>query len=823
MVRLQRPIPLVIPALLVVVLTASVVTTAAQQSILEGRALLDEYCVTCHNERRMTAGLSLDQLDLQDVGRNAQIWEKVVRKLRGGSMPPINMPRPSPQTADAFVASLEMAIDRAALAAPDPGRPIVHRLNRTEYTNATRDLLAVDIDADALLPADESGFGFDNIADVLSLSPGLLERYLSAARKVSRLAVGDPAMRPVVATISIAGAQLQSDRMSEDLPFGSRGGTAFRHYFPLDGEYALRIHLHRSVLAGTIHGFARREEIDVRLDGERVELFAVGGRLTPEAAAVVNALAGVSGASRVGRDGPAGSLTQAQAVLANPRTADAGLETRFRVRAGTHVVGVTFRKTNAAPEGLAPADMPVRSVSFSDGDRNARMSIDKVDITGPFDATLPDDTPSRQRIFVCRPTDAADAEPCARTILKNLARRAYRRPVSDPDIEPLLGFYRARAEQSFDAGIQYALQRLLVSPEFLFRIQADPVDFPQGVGYRLSDVALASRLSFFLWSSIPDDELLDLAEAGQLSTPTVLEGQVQRMLADPRAKALVTNFTGQWLHLRNMLAVTPDPHRFPEFNDTLRDAFRRETELFFEYQISEDRSVVELLTADYTFVNEPLARHYGIPNIYGSRFRRVTLDNPSRAGLLGHASILTVTSDSTRTSPVKRGKWLLDNLLGTPPPPPPPDVPALPEDDEGTRPTSVRERLEQHRRNPACASCHATMDPLGFALENFDAVGRWRQDEAGTPVDASGSLPDGTTFSGPSELRELLEQRQTQFVGTVIEKLLTYALGRGIEFHDMPAVRTIARQAASNDYRWSALVLGVVKSVPFQMKRSAGS
>ena len=346
---------------------------------------------------------------------------------------------------------------------------------------------------------------------------------------------------------------------------------------------------------------------------------------------------------------------------------------------------------------------------------------------------------------------------------------------------------------------------------------------PQGVAYRLSDVALASRLSFFLWSSIPDDELLDLAEAGQLSTPAVLEGQVQRMLADPRAKALVTNFTGQWLHLRNMLAVTPDPHRFPEFNDTLRDAFRRETELFFEYQISEDRSVVELLTADYTFVNEPLARHYGIPNIYGSRFRHVTLDNPSRAWLLGHASILTVTSDSTRTSPVKRGKWLLDNLLGTPPPPPPPDVPALPEDDEGTRPTSVRERLEQHRRNPACASCHATMDPLGFALENFDAVGRWRQDEAGTPVDASGSLPDGTTFSGPSELRELLEQRQTQFVGTVIEKLLTYALGRGIEFHDMPAVRTIARQAASNDYRWSALVLGVVKSVPFQMKRSAGS
>ena len=447
MVRLQHPTTLVVPALPVVVLTASVVTTAAQQSVLEGRALLDEYCVTCHNERRMTAGLSLDQLDLEDVGRNAQIWEKVVRKLRGGSMPPINMPRPSPQTADAFVASLEMAIDRAALAAPDPGRPIVHRLNRTEYTNATRDLLAVDIDADALLPADESGFGFDNIADVLSLSPGLLERYLSAARKVSRLAVGDPAMRPVVATISISGAQLQSDRMSEDLPFGSRGGTAFRHYFPLDGEYALRIHLHRSVLAGTIHGFARREEIDVRLDGERVELFAVGGRLTPEAAAVVNALAGVSGASRVERDGPAGSLTQAQAVLANPRTADAGLETRFRVRAGTHVVGVTFRKTNAAPEGLAPADMPVRSVSFSDGDRNARMSIDKVDITGPFDATLPDDTLSRQRIFVCRPTDAADAEPCARTILKNLARRAYRRPVSDPDIEPLLGFYRARGAE----------------------------------------------------------------------------------------------------------------------------------------------------------------------------------------------------------------------------------------------------------------------------------------------------------------------------------------------------------------------------------------
>ena len=810
----------VVPAVLVVVVTTSVVTTE-QVSVPEGRTLLDQYCVTCHNAGRSTAGLSLDQLDLENVGRNAQTWEKVVRKLRGGSMPPINMPRPSQQAAEAFVASLEMAIDLAAAAAPNPGRSTVHRLNRTEYTNATRDLLAVDIDADALLPADESGFGFDNIADVLSLSPGLLERYLSAARKVSRLAVGDPAMRPAVTTISISGAQLQNDRMSEDLPFGSRGGTAFRHYFPLDGEYALRIHLHRSVLAGTIHGFARREQIDVRVDGERIELFAVGGRLTRAAAAVVDALAGVSGVSRVESGEAATRLTRAQAVLADPRTADAGLETRFRVRAGTHVVGVTFRKTNAAPEGLGPADLPVRSVSFSDGNRNARMSIDKIDITGPYDATLPDDTPSRERIFVCRPTGAADAEPCARTILAHIARRAYRRPVSDPDIEPLLGFYRARAEQSFDAGIQYALQRLLVSPEFLFRIQADPVDLPQGVAYRLSDVALASQLSFFLWSSIPDDELLDLAEAGRLSTPAVLEEQVRRMLGDPRAKALVTNFTGQWLHLRNMQAVTPDPHRFPEFNDTLRDAFRRETELFFEHQISEDHSVMELLTADYTFVNETLARHYGIPNIYGSHFRRVMLDDPSRAGLLGHASILTVTSDSTRTSPVKRGKWLLDNLLGTPPPQPP-DVPALPDVDAGDRPTSVRERLEQHRRNPACASCHATMDPLGFALENFDAVGHWRQEEAGTPVDASGALPDGTTFSGPIELRELLKQRQTQFVGTVIEKLLTYALGRGIEFHDMPAVRTIARQAAANDYRWSALVLGVVKSVPFQMKRSAG-
>ena len=808
----------VVPAVLVVVVTTSVVTTE-QVSVPEGRTLLDQYCVTCHNAGRSTAGLSLDQLDLENVGRNAQTWEKVVRKLRGGSMPPINMPRPSQQAAEAFVASLEMAIDLAAAAAPNPGRSTVHRLNRTEYTNATRDLLAVDIDADALLPADESGFGFDNIADVLSLSPGLLERYLSAARKVSRLAVGDPAMRPAVTTISISGAQLQNDRMSEDLPFGSRGGTAFRHYFPLDGEYALRIHLHRSVLAGTIHGFARREQIDVRVDGERIELFAVGGRLTRAAAAVVDALAGVSGVSRVESGVAATRLTRAQAVLADPRTADAGLETRFRVRAGTHVVGVTFRKTNAAPEGLGPADLPVRSVSFSDGNRNARMSIDKIDITGPYDATLPDDTPSRERIFVCRPTGAADAEPCARTILAHIARRAYRRPVSDPDIEPLLGFYRARAEQSFDAGIHYALQRLLVSPEFLFRIQADPVDLPQGVAYRLSDVALASQLSFFLWSSIPDDELLDLAEAGRLSTPAVLEEQVRRMLGDPRAKALVTNFTGQWLHLRNMQAVTPDPHRFPEFNDTLRDAFRRETELFFEHQISEDHSVMELLTADYTFVNETLARHYGIPNIYGSHFRRVMLDDPSRAGLLGHASILTVTSDSTRTSPVKRGKWLLDNLLGTPPPP---DVPALPDVDAGDRPTSVRERLEQHRRNPACASCHTTMDPLGFALENFDAVGHWRQEEAGTPVDASGALPDGTTFSGPIELRELLKQRQTQFVGTVIEKLLTYALGRGIEFHDMPAVRTIARQAAANDYRWSALVLGVVKSVPFQMKRSAG-
>ena len=768
-------------------------------SLSNGRLLLDRYCVRCHNQRQQTAGLILDQLDLKEVGLHAEVWEKVVRKLRGGSMPPFNMPRPDQASIQALVAVIEAGLDEAATAQPEPGRTSIHRLNRTEYTNAIRDLLALNIDGDALLPSDESGFGFDNIADVLSLSPGLLERYLSAARKISRLAVGDPEMRPVSTTVSIPGAQRQNDRMNDDLPFGSRGGTAFEHYFPLTGEYILRVHLHRSVLAGVIHGFAHRENIDVWVEGKRIEQFTLGGR------------------------SPRGEseLPQKHDLLADPRMADVGLETRFTASAGTRIVGVTFRKVNAAPEGLAPAEFPLRSLSFSDGNPRARMSVDAIEITGPFNARLPNNTPSRTRVFLCRPPNPHDAERCARTILENLARRAYRRPVSTADVEPLLDFYRARAQKSFDDGIQYALQRLLVSPEFLFRIQSDPVTAPQGIPYRVSDLELASRLSFFLWSSIPDDELIALASEGRLSNPSVLETQTRRMLQDQKVLALMTNFAGQWLHLRNMLTIAPDPHRFPEFNDTLREAFKRETELFIQHQLVEDRSVLELLSADYTFLNEPLANHYGIRNVYGSHFRRVALDDPTRVGLLGHASILTVTSDSTRTSPVKRGKWLLDNLLGTPPPPPPPDVPALPDNDQGNQLTSVRDRLERHRRNAACASCHATMDPLGFALENFDAIGRWRRHDAGTTIDASGALPDGTAFNGPHELNDLLQSRQEQFVNTVIEKLLTYALGRGLEYYDMPTVRAIAREAALQEYRWSSLVLGIAKSVPFQMKRNA--
>ncbi len=740
-------------------------------------ATLDAYCVTCHNERLRTAGLSLQDIDVTQVSERAEVWEKVIGKLRSRAMPPPSAPRPDEATYEAVASRLEAALNTAAAAKPNPGRPAVHRLNRAEYTNAIRDLLALDIDGRTLLPADDQGYGFDNNADLLTMSPGLLDRYMLSARKISRLAIGDPTMRPVVQRYQVSRLLTQDDRMSEELPFGSRGGIVIRHNFPLDAEYVLRIRLQGASVRNT------GEQVEVRVDGERVKLLTVGGQ---------------RGGATSAADGPA---------------PDPVLEVRFAAKAGPRLLGVALMKRTSAPEGVGPARLPVGSISFR------VAGVGSLELDGPYNGLGPGDTPSRRQIFVCRPIKGQDERPCARQILSALARRAYRRPVAEKDLQPLLGFYKEGRTNGFDAGIETALERILIDPEFLFRIEREPASVVAGTAYRISDLELASRLSFFLWSSVPDDELLGVAARGKLNNPSVLEQQVGRMLGDARSGALVSNFAAQWLYLRNMRTVAPDTSQFPDFDDNLREAFQRETELFLESQLREDHSVVDLLAANYTFVNERLARHYQIPNVYGSHFRRVTFDDAVRGGLLGQGSILTVTSYATRTSPVLRGKWLLENILGAPPPPPPPNVPALKENNLGGKPLSVRQRMEAHRNNPVCASCHSRLDPLGFALENFDAIGRWRStDEGNVPIDSSGVLPDGTGFTGPTELRKALLARRGEFVRTLTEKLLTYALGRGIEYYDRPAVRTILAAAASNDYRWSSIILGIAKSTPFQMR-----
>ena len=694
------------------------------------------------------------------------------------------------------MAWLETELAREATAKPNPGRPAIQRLNRAEYTNAIRDLLEVDIDGASLLPADDVSYGFDNIGDVLSVSTMLMERYLSAARKVTQLAIGDSTMRSD--TYDVHRFLVQEDRISEDLPFGSRGGMAIRHFFPLDGDYVIQIRLKRDYSGEEILGIHERHQLDVLLDGARIKLFQVGGE----------------------QDTP-GSNAEKNPVEYR-RTADAGLEVRFPAEAGKRLVGITFVKETTVPEGIFQPRLAGIETKFW---RDNSLSVTRVSISGPYDAKGAGNIPSRRKIFTCRPAGSGDKEACAEQILSALARRAYRRPVTDADIQTLLSLYRqVQSSQGFEAGIGMALRAILVSPEFLFRIERDPADVAPDTAYRISDLELASRLSFFLWSSIPDDQLLDLAEAGELKDPAVLEEQVGRMLDDSRSQALVNNFAGQWLYLRNMRLVTPEQSVFPTFDQNLRHAFQRETELFFESMLREDRSVMDLLTADYTFVNERLARHYQIPNIYGNHFRRVTLRDEHRRGLLGQGSILTVTSYANRTSPVLRGKWLLENILGTPPPPPPPNIPALKDSGQDGEALSVRERMEQHRANPACASCHEVMDPLGFALENFDGIGQWRTtSEANTPIDASGVLPDGTRFEGPVGLRELLVSRRQQFVTTVTERLLTYALGRGVENYDAPAVRKIIQEATPSDYRWSSITMGIVKSVPFQMRRSPES
>ncbi len=751
----------------------------AQQPAASGLVLLARYCVGCHSQQAKTGGIVLENVNPDKPGENAQLLEKVLRKMHTGEMPPRGLPRPEPAVAKAFTASLEAALDQAAAKNPNPGRPAIHRLNRVEYSNAIRDLLAIDINPGFSLPPDDSGYGFDNIGDVLSVSPILLERYISLARKISRLAVGDPGILPAVEEYSVPVGLSQADSVSDDLPLGSRGGIAIQHAFPLDAEYTIRIR---------VRGFNNRARdlvqcLDLRLDGVRLKNFEILGK-------------------------------SAQGDEESPT-----FEVRVPVKAGVRTVGVNFLSEYAVQEGVLPP--PPAKATPPPRNLPGRLGVDSVLIGGPFQATGSGDTPSRERIFICKPANSKDEAPCAKKIFSTLARRAYRRNVTDADLKPLLSFFDiGRRNGTFELGIESGLRRMLVAPDFLFRVERDPARVAPGSNYRLNDFELASRLSFFLWSSIPDDQLLDLADRGILQDPAVFEQQVRRMLADRRSRTLVSNFAGQWLYLRNLSRVQPDPDVFPEFDENLRQAFQRETQLLLEDIVREDRSVVDLLDANFTYLNERLARHYQIADVHGSNFRRVSLTDSDRFGLLGQGSILTVTSYPTRTSPVLRGKWILENLLGTPPPPPPANVPDLKDHAEDGRALSLREQMEKHRADSTCASCHSRMDPLGFALENYDGVGKRRTKDADGVIDTTGSLPDGTKFQGPGGLRNLLLSRRDQFVETFAEKLLTYALGRGLEYYDQPAVRAITRTAAKDDYRVSSVIVAITRSTPFQMRRA---
>jgi Protein of unknown function (DUF1592)/Protein of unknown function (DUF1588)/Protein of unknown function (DUF1585)/Protein of unknown function (DUF1587)/Protein of unknown function (DUF1595)/Planctomycete cytochrome C len=783
------------------------------------RELLDKYCVTCHNQKLHTAGLALDTLDIAKPAANAELWERVIAKLRAGSMPPPGLPRPDAATYRDLATSLENDIDRAWAAKPNPGRvSAVHRLNRAEYNNAVRDLFALDIDVKPLLPGDETADGsFDNFAQVLSISTAHLERYLSVARQVTRLATGLPPGKPKLETFQIPLHVLQNDRQGEDLPLGSRGGIAVHYDFPVDGEYLIKVRLQRQYQE-YLKGIGWPQRLDVRLDGKLLKRFTVGGKAQGRPAA--ESWAGS------GEPGFAGDPEWEKYMQV---TGDAGLEVRVPVPAGPRVVGVSFVREMWEPEGL-PQPLQRGRVIADDQVYMDYANVGTVEIAGPYQpagttpaGTTPagttKDTPSRRAIFICHPRTIAEERPCATRILSGMARLAYRRPVTKADVQTLLGFFDSGWHDggTFDSGIQFALERLLVDPDFLLRVHRNP-SVPVKAVYRLSDLEVASRLSFFLWSSIPDDRLLNLAERGQLTNPQILEKEARRMLADPRAgDALVNNFAAQWLNLRRVAEVVVDPDRYPNYDESLLQAFKTETEMFVASTLREDRSVDDLLNADYTFVNERLARHYGIPGIYGSRFRRVNLPNhDQRGGLLAEGALLATTSYPDRTSPVLRGKWLLNNIFGLPVPPPPPGVDTNLDAKPGALKLSMRERLAQHRQNPSCNSCHSVIDPLGFALENFDVIGGWRTvDEAGKPVDASGSTVSGTKLEGLAGLRALLLAQPGQFPRTVTEKLLSYALGRRLEYYDRPAVREIVRGAAANEYRWSSIILGIVESPAF--------
>jgi len=746
------------------------------------RATLDKYCIGCHGGATPVAGLQLGKLDVANFETSGATWEKLARKLRNREMPPAGMPRPDAATYDALVKYIETGRDHLAEVKPNPGRPTLHRLNRTEYGNAVRDLLALEIDVADLLPADDIGYGFDNIGDVLQVSPVLLERYLSVARKVSRAAVGDTAMPVAYQTYTIPHGLVQDDRLDEAAPAGSRGGSIVRHLFPVDGEYEISVNIQRS-RDDEYLGLERERKLDLRLDDQRLKLFTI-------------------------------AASQKKVVLGGGTPPDAHLKVRVPVKAGRRELAATFLKDTLIKEGIIERVRDDVVTTYFEG-------VGSITVAGPFNVQGPGKTVTRDKIFVCLPSGTAEEQACATKILSNLAHHAYRRPVVPGDITQLLALYKTGAQNGgFESGVRLALQKILVSPDFLFRAEVDPQGAAPGSVYKISDIELASRLSFFLWSSIPDDQLLAVAESGRLSDPSVLQAQVKRMLADPRSQALVKNFSGQWLFLRNIERMSPDTTSFPKFDENLRQALSKETELLIASQVREDRSVADLLTTDYTFLNERLAEHYGVKGIYGNEFRRVKLEDPNRYGLLGQASILAVTSYPNRTSPTIRGKWVLEQLLGSPPPPPPPNVPSL-KDDATAQKMSMRQRMEQHRANPTCAVCHRLMDPLGFALENYDGLGSWR-DSAGLgsgPIDASGVLPDGTPFNGPAGLRDVLMKKKDMFVETFTERLLTYALGRGVEEYDHTALRKIARGAAADNQKWSSIILGIVNSTPFQMRR----
>ena len=794
--RYKAPSLVAFVALIVAVSTtaSSHATVAAAQAPaspssapIAPRALLDTYCVTCHNQRTKTAGLMFDTMDLAKLPEHGDVWEKTVRKLRGGMMPPPGVRRPDQASVDSMVSWLERSLDEAAAAHPNPGRVALHRLNRAEYAAAIEDLLGIKIDPAALLPKDDEAEGFDNVASVLTVSPSFLDQYISAARVVSARAVGNPAARPGSQTYRPTRGSDQSLRV-DGLPLGTRGGLLVEHLFPADGDY--KFNIPNMAIAGYVRGMEYKHTLIVTIDGVKVFQNTIGGE----------------------DDIKAIDQQQAPAVAAiNSRF----LDIPVKVTAGPHKVGVTFvARTFAEPDEVLHSFRP-----SAGEDRIPR--IGSLEIQGPFNPTGVSQTPSRARVFVCQPKSASDELPCAKTILSALARKAYRRPITNADLDAPIQFYSAaRALGDFDTAIRDALPTILASPKFLYRAERSPAGLAPGSIHAIGDVELASRLSFFLIGRAPDDELLTAAERGTLTTPTVLEAQVRRLLADPRSESLVTSFAFQWLKMRALEEIDPDPIIFPNFDDSLRAAFRREMELFVDSILREDRPVLELLTANHTFVNERLALHYGIPDVRGDRFRRVTLTDANRWGLLGKGAVLLTTSYANRTAPVLRGAWILENLLGTPPSPPPPDVEAFQENKDGEKQRSVREIMEQHRAKPSCNACHGVMDPLGFSLENFDAIGEWRAEDryAGTAIDASGKLVDGTAVNSPADLRVALTRRPEQFVQTLTERLMTYALGRTVDYYDMPAVRKIVREAARDQYRFSSIVMGIVRSDAFRMR-----